>query len=168
MNKLLIIIILISSLIIGEDKNKIIVDSKSGKPMLVGICDRDAFVDTNFAWWFNSGYKFYTPDEATITQITEIDFDYNITIVMGTWCSDSRRETPRFYRILDEIQFPEEKLMLINVDRDMTGISFDVSNLNIEFVPTFIIYKNNKEIGRIIESPQISLEEDFLEILTKK
>lgn len=165
MNKLLIVLIMISSLIIGEDKNKIIIDSKSGKPILVGICDREAFADTNFAWWFNSGYKFYKPDEEIIKQLSKIDSTYSISIVMGTWCSDSRRETPRFYKILDEINFSEEKLKLINVDREKNGISFDVTKLNIELVPTFIFYKNGNEIGRIIESPHVSLEKDFLDII---
>jgi thiol-disulfide isomerase/thioredoxin len=168
MNKLLLVIILLSSIVIGEEKNKIIIDGKSGKPILIGICDREAFVDTNFAWWFNSGYKFYYPNEETINQIKAIDYTYNVTIVMGTWCSDSRRETPRFYKLLDEINFPEEKLTLVNVDRDKNGISFDVSELNIEFVPTFIICKDGVELGRIIESPKNSLEEDFLEIVTSK
>ena len=59
MNKVLIITILLISTITAQEKNKIFIDSKSGQAMLVGLCDREAFADTNFAWWFNSGYKFY-------------------------------------------------------------------------------------------------------------
>ena len=165
MNKLLLILILLSSILLGEEKNKIIVDGKSGKPMLVGICDREAFADTNFAWWFNSGYKFYKPDINILEQLKKIDSTYTIAIVMGTWCSDSRREVPRFYKLLDAIEFPEKRVTLINVDRDKKGISVDVSKLNIERVPTFIVYRNNEEVGRIIETPKINLEEDLLEIL---
>ena len=38
--------------------------------------------------------------------------------------------------------------------------------LGIQRVPTFIIYKNNIESGRIIETPKTSLEQDLVNILT--
>jgi len=84
---------------------------------------------------------------------------------MGTWCSDSRREVPNFYKILDKLNYPDNKITLINVDRKKNGIEIDVSKLNIELVPTFIVYRNNTEIGRIIETPNESLERDLLKIL---
>ena len=40
-----------------------------------------------------------------------------------------------------------------------------VKDLKVERVPTFIFYKNNKEIGRIIENPKKDMAEDFLEIV---
>jgi hypothetical protein len=39
-------------------------------------------------------------------------------------------------------------------------------SLDIKRVPTFIIYKNNIETGRIIENPTTSLEQDMVNILT--
>ncbi len=167
MNKIFTILLLFVFTIIAQDKNKTIVDSKSGKTMLVGLCDREAFTDTNFAWWFDSGYKFYHPDTNTIVQLEEVNKDFTITIVMGTWCSDSRREVPRFYKLLDKLNYPEEKIKLINVDRNKFGIDNNVDSLNIKLVPTFIVYNENGEMGRIIEIPKESLEKDFLKILDK-
>jgi hypothetical protein len=37
--------------------------------------------------------------------------------------------------------------------------------MDIQRVPTFIIYKNNIETGRIIENPVTSLEQDMVNIL---
>ncbi len=34
---------------------------------------------------------------------------------MGTWCGDSKRETPRFYKILDETGFNQNNFELITV-----------------------------------------------------
>jgi len=167
MNKILIILLLFASTINAQDKNNILIDSKSGKPMLVGLCDREAFVDTNFSWWFDSGYKFYHPDTTVVTRLQELDNNYTITIVMATWCSDSRREVPRFYKLLDELNFSDGKVTLINVNRKKDGIDTDVSSLNIKLVPTFIVYSNEKEIGRIIETPKKSLEKDLLKIINK-
>ncbi len=166
MNKIFTMLLLLVFTITAQDKNVTLIDSTSGKPILIGLCDRAAFVDTNFAWWFDSGYKFYRPDTNAIAQIKEVSNDYRITIVMGTWCSDSRREVPRFYKLIDELNFPEEKIKLINVDRNKIGIDNNVDSLNIELVPTFIIYSKDEEIGRIIETPKASLEKDLAKILS--
>ena len=140
-------------------------DEKSGDPILIGICNREAFSDSNFAWWFNSEYKLYSPKQVIVDSLVKQNNNFNTTIVMGTWCSDSRREVPNFYKILDKLNYPDNKITLINVDRKKNGIEIDFSKLNIELVPTFIVYRNNTEIGRIIETPNESLERDLLKIL---
>ncbi|MCF8240430.1 MAG: thioredoxin family protein [Melioribacteraceae bacterium] len=168
--KLLIYILLflsISGSIIAQELNQTIIDERSGQKILISYCDRNAFRDTSFAWWFNSEQDLYEVDSA----ITECSWDKlkdtQITIVMGTWCSDSRREVPRFYKILDYLDYPSEKITLINVDRNKVGLADEVKDLQIEFVPTFIIYSNEDELGRIIETPMETLERDLCEILKK-
>jgi thiol-disulfide isomerase/thioredoxin len=93
------------------------------------------------------------------------DFRVNITVVMATWCSDSRREVPRFYKIVSKLDYNAESIKLINVDREKEAKGTSVSKLGIERVPTFIFYRGKAEIGRIIESPEESLEEDMFKIL---
>ena len=164
-NKLLVFLLLVFITISAQDFNKIIKDGKTGKSILIGECNRKALVDSNFAWWFSSGYKFYHPDSSVISQLQRIDSTFSITIVMGTWCSDSRREVPRFYRVLDEIKFPKDKVELINVDRKKEAEELNLSKFNIERVPTLIVFSNGSEIGRIIETPKESLEKDLLNII---
>jgi thiol-disulfide isomerase/thioredoxin len=86
---------------------------------------------------------------------------------MGTWCPDSRREVPRFMRVLDLWQFPVAKVTFIGVDDAKLSPVGEYVNLDIQRVPTFIIYKNNIEAGRIIENPTTSLEQDMVNILTR-
>ena len=158
---------LFASISFAQEKNKLTVDEKSGKPMLLGYCDMAAFADSNFSWWFNSEYDNYTVDSVTLKDVSDKLKDVKITIVMGTWCSDSRREVPRFFRILDYISFDWKNLTLICVDRNKTAPDCEVEKLNIKFVPTFIFYKNDIEIGRIIESPKESLEKDLVAMIIK-
>ena len=40
-------------------------------------------------------------------------------------------------------------------------------NKNIEKAPTFIVYINGQERGRIIETPQKSVEEDLIDIINR-
>ena len=55
----------------------------------------------------------------------------------------------------------------IGVDNAKLSPVGEYDKLDIQRVPTFIIYKNNIEAGRIIENPTTSLEQDMVNILTR-
>lgn len=154
--------------ILPQDKFKTIVDEKSGKTMLVGEVTREAFADTSYSWWFNSEYENYSPDDSVLDSIFLKSSDVNVVIVLGTWCSDSRREVPRFLKIADLLNISSERLKLICVDRDKKDLTGETDSLLIELVPTFIFYREGKEIGRITETPIETLEKDFNGIVWKK
>ncbi len=158
---------LLASMSFAQDNNKLVTDEKSGKPMLIGLCDRTAFADTSFAWWFNSEFENYSVDSASLKDVSAKLNDVKITLVLGTWCSDSRREVPRFLKILDLLPFDLKNLNMICVDRSKTAPDCGVEKLDIKFVPTFIFYKNDVEIGRVVEAPKESLEKDFVGIVLK-
>jgi thiol-disulfide isomerase/thioredoxin len=165
MKKIFIFFLLFASISSAQEKNKLSVDEKSGKPMLIGICDRTAFADSNFSWWFNSEMDMYSVDSVTLKDVSDKLKDVKITIVMGTWCSDSKREVPRFFKILDLPGYDQKNLTLICVDRNKNATGNEVEKLEIKLVPTFIFYKNDVEIGRIVETPKESLEKDLVKIL---
>jgi thiol-disulfide isomerase/thioredoxin len=163
------ILLLLSALpVLGQDVNFISKDPFNGKPMLLGFCTREAFNDTSFSWWFNSEYKMYEVDSTTLAKISDKIKNTEITIIMGTWCSDSRTLVPEFYKILDYLNYPSDKVKLVNIDRDKKGRDDETDGLNIRLVPTFIFYHNGKELGRIIESPAETLEKDMAIILNKE
>ncbi|MFC2094281.1 thioredoxin family protein [Bacteroidota bacterium] len=169
-NKLFWIItgIVLCTNVYAQQFNTITIDKKTDKPMLMGYTTLEAFSDTSFSWWWNSEYNMYDVDSMNVAELKVKLEDIDIKIVMGTWCSDSRTEVPHFYKILDEINYPKEKVTLINVNRDKEGLENEVEGLDINFVPTFIFYKAGKEIGRIIEMPYETLEKDMLEIIYAK
>jgi hypothetical protein len=53
------------------------------------------------------------------------------------------------------------------LDTKKESPDFDAIANKVSLVPTFIVYRNNQEIGRIIETPNQSLEKDLLKILSK-
>ena len=84
----------------------------------------------------------------------------------GTWCGDSKRETPRFYKVMEAADFNFKKnFKLVAVNRGKKTPDNLQEGKNIIRVPTFIFYKKGKEIGRYVEYPRESMEKDFLKIL---
>ena len=135
---------------------------------VLGYFARNRLTSPPYSIWFLKGYDDYHMDSKVISKLLEIGTDgITIKVVLGTWCPDSRRETPRFMRILDAWHFPEERITFIGVDDLKQSPVGEFSGLDIRRVPTFIFYKNNIEAGRIIENPSTSLEQDMVNILTR-
>lgn len=167
MKQVTILLLLTLSVVKAQQYNNSTIDTVKNKKMLIGYCTREAFQDTAFKDWFDDQYNNYQPDYDVLDKLEGKLDDISITIVIGTWCSDSREQIPSFYKILDELNYSSENITLISVDRKKKGLSGEADKLNIELVPTIILYRNGIEIGRIIETPQESLEKDMLEILSK-
>ena len=92
---------------------------------------------------------------------------------MGTWCGDSQREVPRFVKILEQTSFDMKKLKIICLNTGFQNYKQaperEERGANIHRVPTFILHDSEtNEIGRIVEEPIVSLEQDFDDIMTGK
>ena len=144
-------------------------DPKKNNEMLIGYCNRDGFstVYCNFDSAFKAEYPVYHADKATMKQLAGKMKGIKVTVVMATWCGDSKDWIPRFYKIMDELNFNYKKLTLICVDRSKQAPGTNVETMKIELVPTFIFYRKKVEIGRIIEVPADLLEKEILKIVTK-
>ena len=87
----------------------------------------------------------------------------------GTWCTDTHRELPRLIKILEAVKYPENKIKLIAVNRKKETPDGEDVPYNIKRVPTIIVKKYGREVGRIIEMPETGfLEQDLLNIIKKK
>ncbi len=139
------------------------------KPFLIGKINQEGLRSANYANWFEKNYQEYQPNTETLKLVGEQLKNYEIKLFMGTWCGDSRREVPRFYKILDELNFPMTQLTSVAVSRaaDLYKQSPDHEErgLNIHRVPTFIFYKDGVEVNRIVERPVASLEQDIAQII---
>lgn len=114
---------------------------------------------------FSEGYQSYQVDQQAIAPIAAVTTPTEITVIIGTWCPDCHRETPRFIRIMEAANNPHIKVKFIGVDRKKQDPENLAAQYEFKRIPTFIIEQNGKEIGRIVERPTASLEIDLAKIL---
>ena len=145
---------------------------ENGYTFLVGQINLEGLGLAPYNQWFQTGTENYTVDESMVKLFKKELKEYNIQLFLGTWCGDSKRETPRLIKILKAADFPMEQLEIVALDRrkelykkSPTG---EEAGLNIIKVPTIIFKKDGKEVNRIVESPLESLEEDMAQILLNK
>jgi thiol-disulfide isomerase/thioredoxin len=146
--------------------NKMSAYAKDASGNLSGKVDKDAFMQEPFNSWFNNRMESYKADPETIEGLRDALKDVEIRAYMGTWCGDSKRETPQFYNILEAAYYDMDNLTMITVDRSKKKPVDLVSGYDVVRVPTFIFYRNGSEIGRYVERPRESLEKDMLKIVT--
>ncbi|HOI31803.1 MAG: thioredoxin family protein [Bacteroidales bacterium] len=155
----------LSSRLHAQEINQTFFDSIRGREVLIDFVTRDGLQNSEFTEFYQNEYQAYEIDEATKNQLKDKLSGYDIVIILASWCSDSKTQVPRFIKLLDTVEFPDEQLLMIAVDSQKQASGLDVTVYDIQRVPTFILYKNGSEQGRIIESPRKSLEIDLLQLL---
>jgi hypothetical protein len=148
----------------AQELNKKMHDTEKDMEILFGHCTFEGLAEVEFGE-YAAEYDNYEADPQVISELAGMGYNYSIVIVLGTWCHDSQEQLPRFNRILDEIGYAAGEVSLIAVDGKKTCDLVNLDDLDIEFVPTFIFYRIREEIGRIIETPEVSLEADWLAII---
>ncbi|WP_027379377.1 TlpA family protein disulfide reductase [Chryseobacterium daeguense] len=148
--------------------NREVETTNDGK-MLLGNQLKSQFLKAPYADWYVKEHDEYAVDQKAIAELKKAKFtSYDLVVFMGTWCEDSHRDFPRLMKILEELKYPENRLTIIAVNRKKESPNGDEGLYNIQKVPTIIVQKYGKELGRIIEMPTTGyIERDLVNIVKK-
>ena len=107
-----------------------------------------------------------TPDAEAALRLADPWPGVEIDIFLGTWCSDSKRELTRFWHALDltggESGFT---VRYVAVDREKLQPETELAGQEVLFVPTFIVRRDGRELGRVVETAPSGIEVDLLAIM---
>ena len=133
-----------------------------------GEFSRDQLENSTHNNWFLENYNAHPLNKALVSQIHSLFNDIEVTIYMGTWCEDSQREVPGFFKIIDALEANDQVQPIIGLNEDKVSHDGSAEQAGVTNVPTFVLSKDGQEINRIVEFPIISLEQDILDILQDK
>jgi len=146
------------------------VKDHNGNPQLSGRITRAGLQQSPYRDWFNKNYDAYPVDTATTQQLRTGLSGKRVLVFLGTWCGDSRREVPRFLKILDCCGIDSASVDIVAVSNADSlykqSPGHEEKGRDIFRVPDFIVLDQGKEMGRIVESPVSSLEKDLLSIVS--
>jgi len=149
----------------GQQLNTVVFDEKAQRDVMLGYCDMEGLRTTVWSDVFDGTYNDYQPKMEVLFEIMPLMTNVEIVVTIGTWCGDSKEHLPAFMRILKEMDFVFSKVTLIALDRNFDGGEAGLRPYNTEKVPTFIFFREGNELGRIIETPEGTLEEHMAKIL---
>lgn len=141
----------------------------NGTIILNGLITKYIFLNSDSFPWYQSSNKNYKADTAVINSLADAKNDINIVIFGGTWCEDTQNIIPKFFTIQEKAGFPDNRITFFAADRNKhvsgnIGEAFGITN-----VPTIIVMKNGKELGRVIEYGTTgSWDKELAEIIKKR
>ncbi|RPJ70852.1 MAG: hypothetical protein EHM24_14255 [Acidobacteria bacterium] len=133
---------------------------------LTGHVTRSAL--ENYETWKALRAEDYTPEPAAVQAIAARGRDVDTLAVVATWCPDSKRDVPRYFKILDQAGMGLDRLTLVAVDRTKKDAEGLTERYGITRVPTFVFFRGGTEIGRVVERPATTLERDIATIVAKQ
>ena len=156
-------IFFLAVLLIGCSSSKSTVEEYR---IITGSITKSTLLTPEFPW-FERNYRNYVIPDSAITELKSLLTDnVSFKVFSGTWCSDSRMWIPQFYKLMDTLRC--ENYEVIGLDKEKRSPEKIEKDYNLTFVPTFIIFRNGKEIERILENPSKSLHEDLIAILKRE
>ena len=148
------------------------IKNESGQLILAGHGSISVLQQPNYKPWYDKSYDAYSVDTSLTAELKPLLKQTRMEVFLGSWCGDSKREVPRMLKLLQNTGMDTTHVSLIFVDNSTNAYKqspqHEEKGKGIHHVPTFIIYENNKELGRIVESPKQSLEKDLLTILKQQ
>jgi len=150
----------------SQSQYEVTPDSDGGK-IFKGIISGELLEkDSTFKWYENS-LRGYTPNAGAIVSLKKYSDSIQLVAFMGTWCEDSHFVIPKLYYLLDAAGFSRDRISLIGVDRSKKTLSHLTEALDIVNVPTIIVMKKGKEVGRVVEYGKSGLfDKDLGEIIS--
>ena len=134
-----------------------------------GIISREIITNDTFFMkhWYAVNQNSYAPNQTAVAGLKKWADSLQLLVFMGTWCEDSQFIIPKFFMLTDAAGFPSNKITLIGVDRSKKTLSHLTEALGVTNVPTIMVMKNGKEMGRVVEYGKSGLfDKDLADILS--
>ncbi len=164
---ILIALLLMSMVVKAQTDFDTSTDKENGTVVFKGqITYNDLRKEPSFKW-LDKGIIDYKPDGAGLDFLGQHLKQYEVVTFMGTWCEDSQNLVPKLLKVLAAADYPMHQHTIYGVDRTKQAKYTEAKFYEISRVPTFILIKDNLEVGRITESVNKSVEADLKAIIEK-
>ena len=169
MKKLITILLVFSFAIAVSAQDTQITTESNGTKIIRGFfTKKDIVTDSSFTWYAEN-QKGYTPDQNALQALRANKDSINIITFGGTWCGDTKHILPKLFALTDAAGLSQDRVTLIGVDRSKKTIQHLAEAFNVINVPTIIVMKNDKEVGRVVEYGKYGVfDKELGEIVGKK
>lgn len=136
--------------------------------ILDGVINRQILeADSAFIWLSRDMKYIYPTAEAVETFKLKKD-KFSLVVFAGTWCEDSQNLLPKFYKLIVKSGYPENKILLVALDKNKQTTTNLHTQYQVTKVPTFIVMQGKTEVARIVEYGKYNdIEKELAEIVSK-
>jgi thiol-disulfide isomerase/thioredoxin len=125
------------------DANKVLI--------LNGIVSKNDIQDNPSFGWYSQNQKGYVPASSILDPMIAAKDKFQFLVFGGTWCEDTQSILPKFFRLQELSGIQEKNISFFAVDRQKQTSGNMANTFKIVNVPTIIVLKDGKEVGRVVE-----------------
>ena len=115
------------------------------------ITKNDVAENPAFKNWYPANQLNYKTDTAVINAMANAKDKVQYVVFGGTWCEDTQFILPKFFKLQEQSGIAENNISFYGVDRSKKTIGNIAAAFKITNVPTIIVMKDGKEVGRVVE-----------------
>lgn len=120
--------------------------------VLNGIITKYALQNNDeFNKWYPANQGYYTPAAEIVNAMENAKGKVQFVVFGGTWCEDTQFILPKFFKLQELAGFPDSAISFFAVTRAKQTIGNITAAFKITNVPTIIVMKDGKEVGRVVE-----------------
>jgi thiol-disulfide isomerase/thioredoxin len=146
---------------------QVIPDAEEKKLFMGIITVADIKGDTSFKWYAET-LKYYRPNKELVDAFKAKSGQFQLVIFAGTWCHDSQAILPKYIACAEAAGLADSVITIIGTDRQKATLANLHKVFNVTLVPTMIVMKEGKEVGRITEYGNTGLPDAELAALLGK
>jgi hypothetical protein len=98
---------------------------------------------------YEPGIEGYTPDAEAVEVLRDVSDDTEFVVGFGTWCTICGEWLPRFIKTMLVADNPKLSFRYVSISSDLARPNDLLERYDISGVPTFIIRRGDRELGRI-------------------
>lgn len=141
----------------------------SAKPPLIGSITLEELREHTDK--YESDIVSYVPDITAVRSLSAVSEPTEIVVGFGTWCPICAEWLPRFIKSIEQANNDAFSLRFISINEDLDRPADLLETYAIDGVPTFVVRRGGKELGRITqdwleEEPDAVLERRLVEIVS--
>ena len=120
--------------------------------ILNGIVQKsDIAANAAFTSWYSGNQTNYKIDTSITNAMANAKDKVQYVVFGGTWCEDTQFILPKFFKLQEQSGLSESNISLYAVDRNKKTLGNIADAFKIINVPTIIVMKDGKEVGRVVE-----------------
>ena len=120
--------------------------------VLNGIITKYAIANNDvLKTWYASNQVSYKPDAAVLAAMEASKGKVQYVIFGGTWCEDTQFILQKFFKLQEQAGIADNTISFYGVDRAKKTLGNLTDAFKITNVPTIIVMKDGKEVGRVVE-----------------
>lgn len=145
-----VLAMLASGTVLFAQQAEVTQDAQGNKVIKGFMTKNELASDPSFAW-FAENQKGYTPYSSALQTLKANKDSVNFLVFGGTWCHDTQFILPKFFSLAEAAGVSLDRVTMLGVDNNKKTIQHLAEAFQVLNVPTIIVLKNGKEVGRVVE-----------------